>query len=610
MRAALKLRQLIPRDFRPPGASQSVNQNTSTPDSSVPELLRCFEQELPQAPDAGAVLERYASLHPELASTLRELAEAIEMLRHDSARPRNRRERPKMSSISVAVLRAHDLPATCGQQRSPYVDVDRILVAVHTPNNLYSRFVLLHMSQQLPLLEPLWSRVPADLQVTLLDGWKSLHDRIAELEATVRDLQARLQLNSTNSSKPPSSDPIGLKRKPPTPPSRRRRGGQPGHRKAFRALVPPEKLRSSTDCKPDACRRCGHALSRGGPRPPDPSGRRVAPDRADRQRIPPASPGLPRLRSDHLRSVARGRPHGPLRPLLAGHTGHFGRHYRLSKRPIQQLAGDLFGLSISTGMISKLERLSAEAFQAPYNELATAVHTAGVIGADETGWREDRHKAWLWAAVTALFTVFTIARNRNARVARAVLGTQDGPIAVTDRWSAYDWIAGASRPGLLESSPPRFPGDDRPRRRRRADREEAVALLGPAVPLVASPRGQASGLGAIPHGDGPVEARVQDGPGGRGALRTAPRTRGTCAELLRVEESLWTFARVAGVPPTNNAAEHARAARGDLASDQRGNRQRGGEPVRGADADGGGHLPPAGAERAGLPDILFRGGSR
>src|SRR5262249_18049355 len=34
-------------------------------------------------------------------------------------------------------------------------------------------------------------------------------------------------------------------------------------------------------------------------------------------------------------------------------------------------------------------------------------------------------------------------------------------------------------------------------------------------------------------------------------------TRGTCAELLRVEESLWTFAQVEGVPPTNNAAERA-----------------------------------------------------
>jgi transposase len=35
------------------------------------------------------------------------------------------------------------------------------------------------------------------------------------------------------------------------------------------------------------------------------------------------------------------------------------------------------------------------------------------------------------------------------------------------------------------------------------------------------------------------------------------RTRGTCAEILRVGESMWTFARVAGVPPTNNAAERA-----------------------------------------------------
>ena len=36
-----------------------------------------------------------------------------------------------------------------------------------------------------------------------------------------------------------------------------------------------------------------------------------------------------------------------------------------------------------------------------------------------------------------------------------------------------------------------------------------------------------------------------------------------------MEESLWTFARVVDVPPTNNAAERRRAARGDLASDQR-----------------------------------------
>ena len=78
----------------------------------------------------------------------------------------------------------------------------------------------------------------------------SLRCRIAELDLRVADLEARLKLNSTNSSKPPSSDPIGLKRKPPAPPTGRKSGGQPGHAKAQRPLVPPEKLRSSTDCRP------------------------------------------------------------------------------------------------------------------------------------------------------------------------------------------------------------------------------------------------------------------------------------------------------------------------------------------------------------------------
>src|SRR5205823_6861147 len=144
----------------------------------------------------------------------------------------------------------------------------RIMVAVHTPNLLYSQSIVsLSMNHQPPIPEPLWNTVPPEAQAALLATWDSLTARIAELEARVRDLEARLQLNSTNSSKPPSSDPIGLKRKPPTPPSQRKRGGQPGHPKAFRALVPPEKLHSSTDCKPTSCRRCGHALHGEDPTP-------------------------------------------------------------------------------------------------------------------------------------------------------------------------------------------------------------------------------------------------------------------------------------------------------------------------------------------------------
>src|SRR3954468_20554372 len=123
------------------------------------------------------------------------------------------------------------------------------------------------MIPQPPIPEPLWNTVPPAAQAAILAVFDSLLGRIAELEQRVGDLEARLKLNSTNSSKPPSSDPIGFKRKPPTPPSGRKRGGQPGHPRTQRRLVPAEKVRTITDCRPTDCRRCGHALVGDDPTP-------------------------------------------------------------------------------------------------------------------------------------------------------------------------------------------------------------------------------------------------------------------------------------------------------------------------------------------------------
>jgi transposase len=412
------------------------------------------------------------------------------------------------------------------------------------------------MSQQLPIPEPLWSTVPAEAQTALLAAWKSLEDRIVELETVARDLQARLQLNSTNSSKPPSSDPIGLKRKPPSPPSRRKRGGQPGHRKAFRTSVPPEKLRSSTLCKPAACRKCGHTLNGDDPQP-------LIHQVAELPRIEPIVDEYrlhrltcPECGTATCGTLPAGVPTVGFGPYLQATLATLAGAYRLSKRQVQQLADDLFGLSISTGMISKLERLSAAALGAPYNELAVAVHTADVVHADETAWREDRRKAWLWAAVTALFTVFTIARNRSARVAQAVLGAQDGPIAVTDRLSAYDWIAGAGRQICWAHLRRDFQA--------MIDRDSGGEVVGKKLLRLSDRlfRGwHRLEAEEVDWGDF-HRAMVRLRREFKAALNEGVRcecrsTRGACAEILRLEESLWTFARVAGVPPTNNAAERA-----------------------------------------------------
>ena len=57
------------------------------------------------------------------------------------------------------------------------------------------------------------------------------------------------------------------------------------------------------------------------------------------------------------------------------------------------MAVDLFGLSISTGMICRLERQSAAVLEAPFKELAQDVREAAAANIDETSWREDRRKA-------------------------------------------------------------------------------------------------------------------------------------------------------------------------------------------------------------------------
>src|SRR6188472_3091760 len=100
------------------------------------------------------------------------------------------------------------------------------------------------MSPHPPIPESLWDTVPPEAQAALLAVFASLEKRIAELES-------KLNLNSTNSSKTPSTDPpaVKFKRRPPVPPSGRKRGGQPGHPRHIRALVPPEGLRETFEIR-------------------------------------------------------------------------------------------------------------------------------------------------------------------------------------------------------------------------------------------------------------------------------------------------------------------------------------------------------------------------
>jgi transposase len=228
--------------------------------------------------------------------------------------------------------------------------------------------------------------------------------------------------------------------------------------------------------------------------------------------------------------------------------------YRLSKRQIQQISADLFSLSISTGMIPKLEQQSAAVLEAPYNELATAVHEAELANIDETSWRENRRKVWLWAVVTPLFTVFTIAKNRSGEVARALLGSRDDQVVGSDRFSAYEWIMARWRQICWAH----LRRDFQAMTDRGGDGEKIGRRL-----LSLSNR-----LFRHWHRvrDGTLEWSSFQERMSRlrrevkqalleGSRCSCAKTAATCLEILKVEEGLWAFARVKGVEPTNNAVE-------------------------------------------------------
>jgi transposase len=403
------------------------------------------------------------------------------------------------------------------------------------------------MKEQPPLPPAIWETVPAEAQAAVMALVDSLQRRIAALEE-------RLGKNSTNSSRPPSSDPPSVKRRPPTPASGKKRGGQPGHRRHCRALVPPEQLHEIIDCKPPQCRGCGGDLHGDDP---EPLRHQVA-------EVPPVRPVVDEYRLHRLRcarcgtrtcaALPPGVPTGSFGPRLRAILGVLVGAYRLGKRPIQQLASDLFGLSISTGMICRLERQGAAELEAPHEELGQYVRDAASAHIDESSWKQGRDKAWLWVAVTELVIVFAIATSRGADVARAMLGSDARKVVICDRLRSYNWIK---------------------------RRQFCWAHLRRDFQAMIDRGGESAEVGRrlLDHSDRLFEwwHRVRDGTMARATLRSkvdtmrfsfredlrrgldcgCSKTAGTCRELLSGETHLWTFVRVEGVEPTNNDAERA-----------------------------------------------------
>ena len=192
-------------------------------------------------------------------------------------------------------------------------------------------------------------------------------------------------------------------------------------------------------------------------------------------------------------------------------------------------------------------------------------------------------------------------------MAKALLGSKPDQVVTSDRYSSYEWIDPAWRQICWSHLRRDFQA--------MIDRGGAGEAIGRRLLRLSKRmfrwwhrlRDGTMRSAAVPERIAArlrreVKAALEDGPR-CGCAKTAA----TCFEILKVEEGLWTFARVEGVEPTNNAAERALRHAVIWRRISGGTDSARWEPVRGADADGGGDLPAAGPQRAGLPDLVLRG---
>jgi transposase len=407
---------------------------------------------------------------------------------------------------------------------------------------------------------------PRDARIAELEAELAIRDaRIAALEAQLQlaleriaELEAKLAQNSTNSSKPPSSDPPGVVRRPAAKPTGRKPGGQPGHKGHKRELLPVEQVDRVVRLEAKQCGRCqGPVAEKTGA--PEPWRHQVT-------EMPPVKPHVTEYQQcfghcaacDAWTAAPLPAEVSPsaFGPRLTALVALLSGQYHLSKRLVQDLLSNVLGVELSLGSVSKLENNVSAALEQPVAQARQHVQGEFIAHMDETGWREGRRKAWLWVAVTSLVTVFLICRSRGAAVAKEVLGEEFTGFLVTDRWSAYGWADLHLRQVCWSHLMRDFQGF--------VDRGGESAQLGKALLRLARRMFRwwhRVRDGTLPRRTFEHRMRAVEREVGRLLRRAAvcpdKKTAGMAKKMLKLEPAFWTFVQVEGLEPTNNAAERA-----------------------------------------------------
>jgi transposase len=390
-------------------------------------------------------------------------------------------------------------------------------------------------------------------------GCRARDARIAELEQRVAALEARLGANSTNSSTPPSANPLGAPKPVRKKKSKRKPGGQPGHPPRLKRLAPPERVNRVVTFVPTQCQHCDAAL------PADPAPGDPEPTRFQHAELPPLLAFITEFQGHARTCCCCGNvTHAPIpRQHLAHSVGprftsvlsYFTGCHGVGKRGVEEIAAAVFDAPVALGTVANLEQEVSAALAAPHQEALEAVRQAAVKHADETSWKLRGALCWLWSAATTTVAVFLIHAKRGAVGLTALLGMEIQGVLCSDRWGVYDRVPAERRQVCWAHLKRDF--------QKIVDRGGPCESVGRAGGRIvkrvfaawhAFQEGQTT-RAQLQSQLEPVMNRLQRVLLEGAILGEDKTVAAFCENLLALEPALWTFARVEDVEPTNNFME-------------------------------------------------------
>jgi len=249
---------------------------------------------------------------------------------------------------------------------------------------------------------------------------------------------AQLSKNSSNSSKPPSSDitnpPKGKgKRKG----GKRKRGGQKGHPGQNRVPITPDQVDKTVELPPDPC-QCGHNHDSS----PD---REKTHYKIELRLSPIIIIAYKQLgyACKKCGKVVWGKlpedviPNQLFGPRLQALIGYMKGRLHASYSSLEDFCHEILGVRVSRAHLCNVVKRINESLATPYEELKEHIPTEPVLNIDESGWKDQGDKYWIWVFGTVLVSFFCIAKSRSSRVLNEILGQTYHGTMISDFFGAY-----------------------------------------------------------------------------------------------------------------------------------------------------------------------------